>query len=149
MRQTDNALRREMLEMQQAGFTTNEIAARENEIRQNAITTTRQALKEHFVLDKIASDNDIEAGPMDIESEIMMMAMQSGESARRVRARLQKSGMIENLEAQVRERKAVDFLLDKVTFEDVPLDPPGDLDVEAVSYAICGGGVYGGRRYTQ
>jgi len=28
--------------------------------------------------------------------------------------------MMENLEAQIRERKAVDFILEKASFEDVP-----------------------------
>jgi trigger factor len=53
--QTENALRREMLEMSQAGFTREQIMARENKIRQDALQTTTQALKEHFVLDKIAT----------------------------------------------------------------------------------------------
>ena len=53
-RQVENALRRELLEMQQAGFTDEQIRARQNELLQNQISETRQALKEHFVLDKIS-----------------------------------------------------------------------------------------------
>jgi trigger factor len=112
LNQTENALRREMLEMQQAGYTTQQVRSRENEMRQKAVSETRQALKEHFVLDKIADAEEIEVSPSDVESEIFMMAMQSGENPRRVRARLQKSGMIDNLEAQIRERKAVDVVLE-------------------------------------
>jgi trigger factor len=138
LRQTDNAMRREILEMQQAGFTKPQIQARENEMRQQAVSTTRQALKEHFVLDKIAEKEEIKVLPMDIDSEIMMMAMQSGESPRRVRARLQKSGMIENLEAQIRERKAVDVILQQADFTDVPMDAPEESTVEALPLAVCG-----------
>jgi trigger factor len=136
-KQVDNALRREILEMQQAGFTTPEIRARENDIRQRSISTTRQALKEHFVLDKIATKEAIEVTPPDIESEIQMMALQRGENPRRVRARLVKSGIIENLEAQIRERKAVDFLLKSAEYVDVPMPASTDDDVESVSLAIC------------
>lgn len=138
MNQTENALRREMLEMQQAGYTTQQIRSRENEMRQRAVSETRQALKEHFVLDKIAEAEEIEVAPSDIESEIFMMAMQSGENPRRVRARLQKSGMIDNLEAQIRERKAVDIIIDQAQFKDVPAksDDSSD-DVEAVRYSLC------------
>lgn len=136
-KQVENALRREILEMQQAGFTTQQIRARENELRQKSISTTRQALKEHFVLDKIATKENIEVTPPDIESEIQMMALQRGENPRRVRARLQKSGVIENLEAQVRERKAVDFILKSAVYEDVPYEPKKEDDVEAVGIAIC------------
>jgi len=138
-KQTENAMRREILEMQQAGFTTQQILARENELRQKSISSTRQALKEHFVLDRIATKEQIEVTPIDIESEINMMALQRGESPRRVRARLQKSGVIENLEAQIRERKAVDFILRSAQFEDVPAatTSPSD-DVQALTMSVCG-----------
>ncbi|HEY4262649.1 MAG TPA: trigger factor, partial [Schlesneria sp.] len=138
-KQTENALRREILEMQQAGFTTQQILARENELRQQSISSTRQALKEHFVLDRIATQEKIEVSPIDIESEINMMAVQRGESPRRVRARLTKTGVIENLEAQIRERKAVDFILKSAQFEDVPAPKTAQSDdVQALSLSVCG-----------
>lgn len=138
-KQTENALRREVLEMQQAGFTTQQILARENELRQRSISSTRQALKEHFVLDRIATHEKIEVTPIDIESEINMMAVQRGENPRKVRARLQKSGVIENLEAQIRERKAVDHILRSAQFEDVPAAKSGGTDdVQALTQSVCG-----------
>lgn len=136
--QTENALRREVLEMSQAGFTREHIAARENEIRQNAIETTRKALKEHFVLDRVASNEKIECEPGDIDQELMMMSFQSGEPLRRLRARMVKSGMIDNMEAQLRERKAVDFILENATFNDVDREPTVENMVTAASFAICG-----------
>lgn len=136
--QTENALRRETLEMAQAGFTREQIAARENEIRQNAIENTRQALKEHFVLDRIATNENIECEQEDIDRELLMMSFQSGEPLRRIRARMVKSGMIENLEAQLRERKAVDFILEKASFNDVDREPAAENTVTAASFAICG-----------
>ena len=53
---------------------------------------TRQALKEHFVLDKIATQEKIEVTPHDKDVEIAYMAMQRGESPRKVRARLDITG---------------------------------------------------------
>ena len=137
-KQTENALRREILEMEQAGFTTQQVMARENQLRQNAVTTTRQALKEHFVLDKIAEHEKIEVTPSDIETEIQLMAIQRGDTPRRVRSRLIKSGVIENLEAQIRERKAVDVLLKSAVYEDVAVKPSYEDDVQALSISVCG-----------
>ncbi|HEY0980712.1 MULTISPECIES: trigger factor [unclassified Schlesneria] len=137
-KQTENALRREILEMEQAGFTTQQIMARENQLRQNAVTSTRQALKEHFVLDKIAETEKIEVTPADLETEIQLMAIQRGETARRVRSRLVKTGVIENLEAQIRERKAVDVLLKSAVYEDVAVPPSNDDDIQALSISVCG-----------
>lgn len=136
-RQVENALRRTVLEMQQAGFTTREIQARENKLRQNAVTSTRQALKEHFILDKIAEKESIEVVPSDIETEIRWMAAQRGESPRRVRARLEKTGMIENLEAQIRERKAVDIILERAKYKDMPMELSLDERIEPVPYSVC------------
>ncbi|MBM4077563.1 MAG: trigger factor, partial [Planctomycetes bacterium] len=138
-KQTENALRREVLEMQQAGFTNQQILARENEMRQKSISSTREALKQHFVLDKIATKEGIEVTPIEIDSEINMMAVQRGENPRKVRAQLQKTGVMENLLAQIRERKSVDSILNSAQFEDVPM--PIDLErdkVQALSISICG-----------
>jgi len=136
--QTDNALRREMLEMAQAGFTREQIMARENKIRQDALATTTQALKEHFVLDKIATVENIECDENDIEREMLTMSFQSGEPVRRIRARLAKSGMIENLQAQLRERKAVDFILEHAAIVDVPRQNQTKQNQMSVRFAICG-----------
>ena len=136
-KQTENALRREILEMQQAGFTPQEIQARENEIRQHAISTTRQAIKEHFVLDRIAEEEGIEVDGADLDTEIQLMAMQSGENPRRLRARLIKSGMIENLEAQVRERKSIEVILEHAEFNDVEGEPLVRDPVATIDQSVC------------
>ncbi len=136
--QTENALRREVLEMSQAGFTRDQIMARENRIRQEALETTTQALKEHFVLDRIATAEEIECEDTDIDRELLLMSFQSGESVRKIRARMKKSGMIENLEAQIRERKAVDFILSKATFDEVPREQKKKENQTSVRFAICG-----------
>ncbi|HBL48025.1 MAG TPA: trigger factor, partial [Planctomycetaceae bacterium] len=136
-KQVENALRREILEMQQAGFSRQDIQARENELRQKAISSTRQALKEHFVLDKIATTENLEVQPSEIDMEIYYMAMQQGESPRRIRARMVKSGMIENLEAQLRERKAVDVILEKAEYTDVKMKPQEENKISAVARSVC------------
>lgn len=136
--QTDNALRREFLEMSQAGFTTQEIRARENQMRQNAIEDTKAALKQHFVLDKLATRENIEPTEDEIEQELWVMALQNGESSRRLRARMIKSGLIENLAAQLRERKTVDWIMERVQFVDEPYAPFVRNNSESVRSAICG-----------
>ena len=139
LKQVENALHREILEMKQAGYTPKEIQARENELRQNSVSMTRQAMKEHFILDRIAEDEKIDVSREELEVEIALMAYQSGETPRRLRSKLVKSGVIENLEAQIRERKAVDVALERASYKEVPMVEPltADLDVEALDEAIC------------
>lgn len=139
-RQVENAMRRELLEMEQAGYTEEDVRARENELRQNAISTTRKALKEHFVLDRIATDEKLEVTPQDMETEIHMMAMQRGENPRRIRARLEKQGLMENLAAQILERKAIDIVLDSAKYEDEPAPTDGDSEAartEGIPIEVC------------
>jgi trigger factor len=136
--QVENASRREVLEMAQAGFTRDQILARQNQIQQNAIENTRAALKQHFILDRIATENNIDASQQDLDTEISAIARQRGDSVRRVRANMVKSGMIENLAAQLRERNAVDFLLQQVKFVDVPHKPLARNDQAFIRHAICG-----------
>ncbi|HRA86662.1 MAG TPA: trigger factor [Planctomycetaceae bacterium] len=136
--QTENALRREVLEMTQAGFTHDQIMARENRIRQEALETTTQALKEHFVLDRIATAENIKCEDSDVERELLLMSFQERESVRKIRARMKKSGMIENLEAQIRERKAVDFILSRATFNEVAREQKKKENQASVRFAICG-----------
>lgn len=135
-KQVQNALRREILEMQQAGFTSEEILARRNELQQKSLTMTRRNLKEHFVLDRIAEEEKIEVTGEDINHEILLMALQSGENPRRVRSRLQKSGVIDNLEAQIRERKAVDVILATADFKDVPAEAMTPRSVYSIEASI-------------
>lgn len=137
-RQVENALRREVLEMQQAGFTEEQVRARTNELLQQQVSMTRQALKEHFVLDKLATEEKVEVTPADVDREITYMAVQRGESARKMRARLEKQGMMENLLAQILERKAIDIILDRAVYEDVPADTSHQDQVEALSFPISG-----------
>ncbi|MES2789295.1 MAG: trigger factor [Planctomycetota bacterium] len=139
-RQVENAMRRELLEMEQAGYTPEAIRSRENELRQNAISTTRQALKEHFVLDRIATEEKLDVTPEDMETEVYMMAMQRGENPRRVRARLEKQGLMENLAAQILERKAIDIVLDSATYEDeaAPAEVTSDVtSPEGLPIEVC------------
>jgi len=136
-KQVENAMRREILELQQAGFTREQIQAREAELRQSSLTTTRRNLKQHFILDRIADQESIEVTEGDIELQVYVMARQSGENPRRVRSRLVKTGQIENLFAQIREMKAVDLVIESAKIVDKPLQRPVGRDIEAVKQAVC------------
>lgn len=132
-RQARVALSHRVLEMRRAGFSEGEIRAREAELWQNSIASTKQALTEHFLLDKVAELEKLDVAPDEIEAEIRLLAYQSGESPRRVRARLQKENMLDDLSTQLLERKALDQILEYATYEDVPLEGQEDVDVEAVA----------------
>ena len=137
-RQSARELERAVMELRRAGFGEAEIRARENQLQQNSAASTAQGLKEHFILERIAEDENIEAEEGDFEKEIFLMAMQSGESPRRVRAQIEKRGLMDVLQNQILERKVLETVQSQAKFTDEPYQPE-PLDVEAIHLAAGGG----------
>ena len=81
----------------------------------------RRSLKEHFILERIAEEENIEAEEGDFEKEIFLIAMQSGESPRRVRAQIEKRGLMDVLQNQIIERKVLELVQANAKFTDKPL----------------------------
>lgn len=109
-RQTNRELQRQALEMQRSGFSQDEIKSYMNVARRNAQDMTVAALREHFVLEKIAEDLKIEASAEDYDKEIELIASNSGGSVRKVRARLEKTGQMDALRNQIIERRVVEMI---------------------------------------
>ncbi len=136
-RQTNRELRRKVLEMRSSGFDEEMVQRLSNALRQNAQTSTEAALREHFILEQIAEENEIDAEPADFDQEILQIAEQRDESPRRVRARMEKSGEIDSLRNQIVERKVIDSILEsaKVTEEAVEKDDAEET-VAAIGHSV-------------
>jgi trigger factor len=122
-RQARNTLARRVMEMQNAGMSESQIAGRRRMLEQDVVRSTAAALKEHFVLQKVAEVEKLEIDDDDIDAEIDRLADQSDESPRKVRARMEKEDLMEALAADLLERKALDLILASATFEDYELTP--------------------------
>lgn len=136
-RQARREMERAVLELQSAGFNEEQIQAYRNDLQQNAMASTAKALKEHFILERIAEEEKIESNNDDYDAEIELIAEQSDESPRRVRARLEKRGLMDSLRNQIIERKAIDLIQSHAEFMDVPYVPPKD-ELVAVNYTAAG-----------
>lgn len=137
-RQSARELQRAVMELRSSGFSDDEIRAYENELRQNSLQSTSRALKEHFILERIAEEENISDEEEDYDREIRLMAEQSGESPRRVRARLEKSGRMDVLRNQVIERKVIELILANAQFKDVPYQAES-VEAEALDRTAAGG----------
>jgi trigger factor len=121
-RQARKALQRRVMEMQAAGMSDDEIRGRLRVLQQDTLQSTALALKEHFVLQKIAEVEKLDIDEDDIDDEIERIAALEDESPRRVRARLEKEDLMEALAIELVERKALDLILDSAEYEDVPME---------------------------
>jgi trigger factor len=120
-RQARKALHRRLLEMQEAGMSEDEIRGRLRLLQQDVLRSTALALKEHFVLQKIAEVEKIDIEEDDIDEEIERLAMQRNESPRRVRAWLEKEDLMDVLATELLERAALDLILDTAEYEEMPI----------------------------
>lgn len=130
---------RMLMELQSSGFTDDMIRAYMNDVQQNALASTARALKEHFILERIAEEEKLEAEPGDYDAEVELIAEQADESPRRVRARLEKRGLMDTLRNQIIERKAIELIQSNAEFKDVPHKPQKD-ETAAVNYVLAGAG---------
>ena len=100
--------------------------------------STARALKQHFILERIAEEEKIEDLPEDYDQEISLIAQQSGETPRRVRARIEKQGLMDTLRNQIIESKVLDLILSHAKFKDVAYKPEA-VESEAIDRAAGGG----------
>lgn len=129
-KQARKTLARKVMEMRNAGLSDEQIQGRRRLLEQDVLKSTADALKEHFVLQKIAEVEKIEIEEDDIDAEIDRIADQSGESFRKVKARLEKEDLLEAVAADLLERKALDMIIASATYEDYELnadEQPGEV----------------------
>ena len=126
------------MELRRSGFPEADIQAHANELRQNSQESTATALREHFILERIAEEKSVDAEEADYDKEISLIAMQTGDSPRRVRAQIEKKGLMDSLRNQIVERRVIDLVLEEAKFKDVPFETEGG-NTEAVDLAVGGG----------
>ena len=136
-RQSGRELERKIMELRRSGFPEADIQAHANELRQNSQETTSTALREHFILERIAEEEKLDAEEADYDREISLIAMQTGDTPRRVRAQIEKKGLMDSLRNQIVERRVIDLVLEHAKFKDVAFEGEGG-NTEAVDWAIGG-----------
>ncbi len=139
-RQTNRELQRMVLELQRSGFNQQQVSSYLNASRMNARENTIRALREHFVLEKIAEDLKVEPTAEDYDKEILLIAEQNDTSPRRIRARLEKSGQMDAIRNQIIERQVIDRIVEagKVTDKEDQGFLKSDAESADIDFTIAG-----------
>jgi trigger factor len=116
-RQADRELHRRVLEMKRNQFSDDQIRIVINSMRRNIEQMTREALREHFVLEKIAEDLKIDPTEAEYDEEINLIAERSDASPRQVRNKLERNGQMDAIRNQILERTVINRIVEsaKVT----------------------------------
>jgi trigger factor len=136
-REEKSTIARLVAQLRQEGMTDTEIRASEAQIRANAHESTLRSLKELLLLSKIAEAEDIKVQEEDIALELESIAERTGESVRRVRARIEKEDGAESLTTQILERRVIDRILEDVEIEDVATRTESGGDVETLDHTAA------------
>lgn len=134
-RQAGREYQRLRMELEASGFSVQDIAAHMNSLTHNVLGNTEAALKEHFILERIAEEQKIEAVAADYEKEIELIAYQRSETPRRVRAQYEKRGLMDTLRNQIIERKAIELVTDAAEFTEKPYQIP-TVTTHALQFAL-------------
>ena len=137
-RQSHRELERASIEMRRSGFSDQEIRERENRIRSNILERTETMLREHFILERIAEEENVEETEADYTMEIARIAAQQNDSPRRVRARLERSGQMDSLRNMIIEGKVIDMITEAATFKASEYDQEKQSTVEAIDFFAAG-----------
>ena len=137
-RQSHRELERASIEMRRSGFSDQEIREQENRTRSNILERTETMLREHFILERIAEEENVEETDADYTLEIAKIAAQQNDSPRRVRARLERSGQMESLRNMIIEGKVIEMITESATFEATEYEQEKQSTVEAIDFFAAG-----------
>ncbi|MEM6690887.1 MAG: trigger factor [Planctomycetota bacterium] len=133
-RQSQRELQRRVIELQRSGFDMDTIRNVSNALQQNARATTEAALREHFLLEQIAEEAEIDATEEEYDAEIELIAEQEDSSVRAVRAKLERNDQMDALRNQIVERKVIELVEAEGKVKEIEPDEPETSEFD--SYAV-------------
>lgn len=106
--------------MQQQGMPTEQFEDYKSKWDNDFEQTASYMIQSSFLIDKIATEQNLRATPEDIEAKIKEYAESSNLEVARLREFYQDNDRASRLQYQVTEEKVLDFLLSKAKLEEVP-----------------------------
>ncbi|MCF7853679.1 MAG: trigger factor [Candidatus Pacebacteria bacterium] len=110
-RETYNILMRLYQEKAQQGTPEEELKEKTEELRKQADEMAKASLKRHYILSRIADEEDIQVDREELEQMIQMLARSHQETPKKLKERLTQTGRIVELVDHIRENKATEKLV--------------------------------------
>jgi len=120
-RQADRVVSRRMVDLMMRGLAREQIQANVERLRHGARDEAIRELKLYFILQKIATDQNVDVDESELNGRIAMLAAQRGKRPEKLKQEMAKDGTLANMYVQMREQKAVDKLLEGAQIEEVEL----------------------------
>jgi trigger factor len=117
-RHANSLLQKQVMNLQYRGVPVEEIEKRLEDIKAASTEQAATDLKLHFILDKIAKKENIEATDAEVDARLRFIAAQYGRRDDRLREEMESEGTMDNLRSQIREDKVTRMLLEKAKVAD-------------------------------
>ena len=120
-KQADRVVNRRAVDLMMRGLPREQIEANIEKLRHGAREEAIKELKLYFILQKIATEQDVDVNEGELNGRVAMIAAQRGLRPEKLKQQMAKDGTLSNLYVTMREQKAVDKLLEKAQIEEVDL----------------------------
>jgi trigger factor len=124
-RQADRVVSRRAIDLMMRGMPREQVEANVERLRHGAKDEGVRELKLFFILQRIATDMNVDVDEAELNGRIAMLAAQRGRRPEKMKQEMAKDGTLANMYVQMREQKAVDRLLAQAQVEEVDV-PKGE-----------------------
>jgi len=113
--QADSLLRRRKVELAQRGVPQEEIETRAKELEEGSIEDAERQTRLVFILDAIASKEDIKTEDSDVDARVAAMAARNGMRSQQMYVWLERENLMDDLRNDLRTEKTRQFLTEHIT----------------------------------
>ena len=122
-KQVDRVVQRKMIDLLMRGVAQDKVMAQADQLRFGAAEEAGKELKLFFILQQIATDQEVDVDESELNGRIGMLAAQKGERPEKLKQEMSKDGSLANLYIQMREQKALDKVLETAVITEEEVTP--------------------------
>lgn len=124
-RQEDRVVSRRAVDLMMRGMSRDQVDSHLEQLRGGAADEAARELKLFFILEKVATQMNVDVDEAELNGRIAVLAAQRGRRPEKVKQEMAGDGTLMNLYLQMREQKAVDQILASAQIEEVDM-PAGE-----------------------
>ncbi len=129
-RETYSVLQRLYQEQVRNGVAEDELKGQGEQLHQQAEEIAKRQLKQHYLLAKIADQENIDVNPNEVQQMVQYLAATNRTNAEDMMKRLQENGRILDLVNHIRENKTLDVLVEQADIQNDETDQAVTVETE-------------------
>ncbi len=125
-RQAERVIGRRAVDLMMRGMPREQVEGNIERLREGAQDAAIRDLKLFFILQKVATNANVDVSEAELNGRIAMLAAQRDMRPEKLKQQLSKENSLMNLYVQMREQKAIDRVLEQAKIEEVEIKPGED-----------------------